>query len=172
MAGDAENALKALENYDDYYSTQATRIIALPDETPKKHTPHPYYLEVTEITEEVSAKTCQLGSLMVDIYGLSFSDQKRSDVLKDLLIKYFDENPLEGFQTRFEYTALMSFHILNEDYDKAFEVMDIAMEKGFIFIGSFRRPILRRLKTHPEFLKRFQVMQERADALLMQFSND
>ena len=170
MAGETENALKAVEGYESYHTAQTAMFIASPGEAPKNYSPNPYYIDITDSIDGYSAKTCALNSLVMDIYGLSFSDKKRSDLFKDLLVKYFDENPLESFETKLQYTTLMSLHILEEDYDKALEVMDVAMDNGFIFINSFELPVLRRLKTHPEFPERLQIMQDRANALLQQFS--
>ena len=172
MAGETENALKAVEGYETFYTSQKAVLIASPEDIPKDYTPNPYYLDITETIDGYSAKTCALNSLVMDIYGLSFTDKERSDLFKDLLVKYFEENPLEGFQTRVQYTALMSLYILEEDHDKAIEIMDIALEEGFIFINSFKRPLLRRLTTHPGFPERLQIMQERADELFAQFENN
>ena len=172
MAGETEKAVKAVEDYENFYISQTAMLIVSPEEIPKDYNPNPYYLDITETIDGYSAKTCALSSLVTDIYALSFSDKRRSDLFKDLLVQYFDENPLESFQTRVQYTTLMSLYILEEDYDKAIEIMDIAMDKGFIFINSFKMPLLRRLTTHPEFPERLKIMQERADALLLQTLND
>jgi len=63
----------------------------------------------------------------------------------------------------------MGLHVLQGNKEKALEVMDIAMDRGFLFIGSFREPFLRDLTEQPEFSDRFDKMQASADRILAEF---
>jgi len=66
----------------------------------------------------------------------------------------------ETLKTRQDYTALMGLHVLQGNKDKALEVMDVAMDRGFLFIGSFREPFLRDLTEQPGFSERDRILAE------------
>jgi len=44
--------------------------------------------------------------------------------------------------------------------------VDIAIERGFLFIGSLKEPHLRDLASHPGFAERLKKMQKSADLLI------
>jgi len=63
----------------------------------------------------------------------------------------------------------MGLHVLQGDFDGALDIMDVAMERGFIFIGSFKEPYLRDLTSHPGFAERLEKMQKSADLLIEKY---
>jgi len=71
-----------------------------------------------------------------------------------LLTDYFKDKGPEDFVTQQEFLALMGLHVLQDDYDGAIEIMDSALERGFIFIGVFKEPISSSIKPIQEGLIR------------------
>ena len=63
----------------------------------------------------------------------------------------------------------MGLYALQGNKDKAIDVMDIAMERGFHFIGSFKEPHLRDLTNYPGFSERIEKMQISADGIMEQY---
>jgi len=91
---------------------------------------------------------------------------KKFELLLPLLTAYFEGNDPKSLKTQQEYLGLIGLHVIQSDFDKAIEVMDIAMDKGFLFIGSFKDPHLRELTAYPGFEARLERMQKKADLLI------
>jgi hypothetical protein len=126
---------------------------------------------VGQADDMTKANMCRLDYLIRDTYILKQIESDKFQSFLPLLTNYFEGRDVETLKTRQEYTSLMGLHVLQGDSDKALEVMDIAMDCGFIFIGSFNEPFLRELTAHPEFSQRLDRMKVSANMLLEAFYN-
>ena len=89
-----------------------------------------------------------------------------------VLTEHYKDKDLTDFRIQEEFTSLMGLHLLEGHPDKAIEVMDAAMERGFLFLGTFKEPYLRELKSHPGFAERLERMQKSADLLVEKYYTD
>jgi len=109
---------------------------------------------------------CRIEHLMRDTYVLKKMGSDKFESFLPLLTAYFDDKDPEDLLTQQEHIALMGLHSLQGDYDKAIVIMDAAMERGFLFIGSFKAPFLEDLSTHPGVAQRIHKMEKSAYALV------
>jgi len=116
--------------------------------------------------EKAQAYFCRIEHLMRDTYVLKKMGSDKFESFLPLLTAYFDDKDPEDLLTQQEHIALMGLHSLQGDYDKAIVIMDAAMERGFLFIGSFKAPFLEDLSTHPGVAQRIHKMEKSAYALV------
>ena len=116
--------------------------------------------------DATKANLCRLDYLALDTFVLRETNSDKYEAFENLLLEYFANKDPRSFDVRQEYTGLMALHVLQGKHDKAIKVMDIAMERGFHFIGSFKEPYLRDLTSHPGFPERLEKMQRSADRLI------
>jgi len=138
---------------------------------PENYTVDRTYARVGIPGDKTRANMCRLDYLIRNTYILNQLGSDKFAAFLPLLTDYFEGRDVETLKTRQDYTALMGLHVLQGDRDKALEVMDIAMDRGFFFIGSLREPFLRELSEHPGFSERLDRMQASADLILAQFYN-
>jgi len=86
-----------------------------------------------------------------------------------LFTEYMEDKDVEDFRLQRDYTNLMGLYLLQDNPDKALEVLDIAIERGFHFIGSLKDPHLRDIASHPGFAERLEKMQKSADLLIERY---
>jgi len=169
MMGEHGKALIEAQKVPNFSSSQMAMFIIGADADVQNFHVYPHYKDIIDSTDGFEANSCSLNWLTVDIYGLKHSNPARSKILIDLLDEYYKKHDLESLQTVEEYTGLMALHILQDRPDDALMVMDVAMDKGFVFINRFKQPILRQLVTHVDFPKRLNIMQDRAAKILSDF---
>jgi hypothetical protein len=147
-------------------------MIADGDYIPESYNVDMAYSRVGSPEDTTRANMCRLDHLILDAYVLKrMKSEKYSDFLA-LLRNYYRGRDVEDFKTRQEFTALMGLHLLQSDPDKAIEIMDIAMARGFLFIDRFKEPFLRDLKGHPGLAKRLDEMRAKSDLLMTQLNRE
>jgi DNA-binding winged helix-turn-helix (wHTH) protein/TolB-like protein len=162
-------ALEAAAVIENFYSSVMARMMVEDDYRPDDYSVDMAYARVGSQGDKTTANICRLEHLIRDTYVLKQIRSDKFELFLSLLTAYFDDRPAENLNTRQEYTALMGLYMLQGDHDKALEVMDIAIKRGFLFISSFREPYIRGLITHPDFAKRMDIMQASADRLLEKY---
>jgi len=169
MMGDKEMAIKEANVIEKFYRSVLARIIAEQDYFPEDYSVYPTYSRVGEPDGVTKANACKLNDLMRDTYVLKKIGSDKFDRLLPLLTEYFKDRKPQNFETQQQYISLMGLHVLQGNKDKAIDVMDIAMERGFHFIGSFKEPHLRDLTNYPGFSERIEKMQKSADEIMKQY---
>jgi len=164
--GERDAALKSAAAIEKFHISFLAEMIAKDNYYPEDYFPNYTYEKVGEPGNITRANMCRLDNLARDTYVFSKLGSDRSDDFLALLVDYFENKDPKSLKVRQEYTSLMALHILQGDHEKAIEVMDIAMERGFLFIGSFKEPFLRDLTTHPGFPERLEKMKRSADRLI------
>ena len=172
MMGKKEPALREADVIDSFYTSVRARMIADGDYIPESYNVDMAYSRVGSPEDTTRANMCRLDHLILDAYVLKrMKSEKYSDFLA-LLRNYYRGRDVEDFKTRQEFTALMGLHLLQSDPDKAIEIMDIAMARGFLFIDRFKEPFLRDLKGHPGLAKRLDEMRAKSDLLMTQLNRE
>lgn len=167
--GEKDAALENAAVIEMYYESIRAKMIVQDNYYPEDYFPNYTYENVGEPDDTTKANMCRLDNLARDAYVLDKVNSDKSDDFLGLLVEYFEGKDPQSLNVRQEYTALMALHILQGDHDKAIEVMDIAMQRGFLFIGSFKEPFLRDLTTHPGFSERLDTMKRSADRLIEEY---
>ena len=166
MVDDKEAALEAAAIIRSFHTSVRSRMIVDDDYFPEDYSPYRTYARVGHPDGVTKANTCRLDYLARDIYVLRKINSEKFELLLPLLTAYFEGNDPKSLKTQQEYLGLIGLHVIQSDFDKAIEVMDIAMDKGFLFIGSFKDPHLRELTAYPGFEARLERMQKKADLLI------
>ena len=169
MMGDKEMAIKEANVIEKFYRSVTARIIAEQDYFPEDYSVYPTYSRVGEPDGVTKANACQLNNLMRDTYVLKKIGSEKFERLLPLLTEYFQDRNPQNLETQQQYITLMGLYALQGNKDKAIDVMDIAMERGFHFIGSFKEPHLRDLTNYPGFSERIEKMQKSADEIMKQY---
>jgi len=169
MMGDKEATLEMAAVVANFYTSVRARMIVERDYFPKDYSVNSIYARVGHPDGVTKANACRLDSLARDIYVLKKVDTDKFKRLLPLLTEYFEDIDPISLKTQQEYLALMALHVLQGELDKAINVMDIAMDKGFLFISSFKEPHLRELVSHPKFPERLDKMQKSADLFVEQY---
>lgn len=167
--GEKDAALKNATVIEVYYESVRAKMIVQDNYYPEDYFPAYTYENVGEPDDTTKANMCRLDDLARDAYVLDKVNSDKSDDFLALLVEYYEGKDPQSFNIRQEYTGLMALHILQGNHDKAIEVMDIAMERGFLFVGSFKEPFLRDLTTHPGLSERLETMKRSADRLIEEF---
>ena len=169
MMGNKEAALKSASIIPKFYTSVRAQLIAEPEYLPENFYEYSTYQTVGEPNGVTQANACYLDYLMRDTYVLNKIGSEKFDRLLPLLTEYFqDKDPLK-LKTQQEYTALMGLHALQGNPDEAIKVMDIAMDRGFLFIGSFKEPHLRELTTYPGVSERIETMKASAEKIVQEY---
>ena len=171
MMGNKEAAIRESRIIENFSTSIRARMIVQEDYMPESYSVDRTYARVGQADDMTKANMCRLDYLIRDTYILKQIESDKFQSFLPLLTNYFEGRDVETLKTRQEYTSLMGLHVLQGDSDKALEVMDIAMDCGFIFIGSFNEPFLRELTAHPEFSQRLDRMKVSANKLLEAFYN-
>jgi len=169
MMGDKEMAIKEANVIEKFYRSVTARIIAEQDYFPEDYSVYPTYSRVGEPDGVTKANACKLNNLMRDTYVLKKIGSDKFERLLPLLTDYFQDKNPQNLETQQQYITLMGLYALQGNKDKAIDVMDIAMERGFHFIGSFKEPHLRDLTNYPGFSERIEKMQISADGIMEQY---
>ena len=172
MLDNKEAAFREAAVIEKFTSSVIARLIVDDTYFPEGYFVNAAYARVGEPDNLTRANSCKLDYLIRDTYVLQKIGSNKFEPFLALLTEYFDGRNPKALNTRQEHTALMGLHMLQGESDKAIEVMDTAMERGFLFIGSFREPFLRELKSHPGFAKRLAEMENTADLLVSQYYSD
>lgn len=172
MMGDNEAALKEASVIERYYASVYARLIAEENYIPENYSGDQAYKHVGKPNDKTKAISCRLDELVRDTYALKKMKSDRFASFSKILTNYFQSKSVDNLIMRQQFTALMGFHVLQGDHDKAIEVMDVAIERGFIFIGAFKEPYLRDLRSHPGFDERLEKMQKSADLLVEKYYTD
>jgi len=147
-----------------------TRMIVDEDYIPEAYDVTPAYRSVGMPDGRTQAYFCRIEHLLRDTYILKKINSDKYRPFLKLLIDYFkDKDPAE-LLTQQEYIALIGLYVLQDDYDSAIEVMDVAMERGFLFIGSFEDISLRDFSTYPGVSQRIRQMEKSAYPLVSEFN--
>jgi len=152
-----------------FYTSVRARMIVERDYIPEDYSVHSIYARVGHPDGVTKANACRLDFLARDTYVLKKTSSEKFDLLLPLLTDYFEDKDPVSLRTQQEYLGLIGLHILQGELDKAIDVLDIAMDKGFLLIGSFKEPHLRELTSHPGFPERFDRMQKSADLLIEKY---
>ena len=172
VLGDKEAALKEAEVYDTFYTSIRARMIADEAYFPENYSVNRTYRNVGKPDDETKAHSCRLHHLVRDTYVLKKIKSEKFELFLPLLIEYFADKNVEDFVLQRDYTALMGLYLLQDNPDKAIEVLDIAIERGFLFIGTLKEPYLRDLRSHPGFTARLEAMRNSADLLIEKYYGD
>lgn len=143
-----------------------TRMMVDENYIPEDYDVQSAYQNVGMPGDTTKADFCLIDDLMIDAYVLKKMGSGKFGSFLPLLTDYFKEKGLEDLVTQQEFIALMGLHVLQDDYDSAIDVMDAAMNRGFLFIGELKTPYLRDLAAHPGFAERMDKMQASADQLI------
>ena len=169
MMGEKESALEAASAYDKFYTSVRARMIVDDTYFPENYSVVRTYANVGEKEDTTRANSCRLNFLIRDAYVLKKIKSKKFNSFLSLITEYFDGKANDDLKTQQDFTTLMGLHVLQGDFDGALDIMDVAMERGFIFIGSFKEPYLRDLTSHPGFAERLEKMQKSADLLIEKY---
>ena len=167
MLDNKEAALKEAAIIEKFPSSVVARLIVDDTYFPEDYSVSAAYARVGDADDLTRANSCQLDYLIRDTYVLEKIGSDKFEPFLALLTEYFEGRELTALKTRQEHTALMGLHLLQGNPDRAIEVMDMAMEGGFHFIGSFNEPFLRNLKSYPGFSERLDEMQKSANRLVV-----
>jgi len=171
MMNNKDAAIREARVIERFSTSVRARMIIEEAYVPENYTVDRTYARVGIPGDKTRANMCRLDYLIRNTYILNQLGSDKFAAFLPLLTDYFEGRDVETLKTRQDYTALMGLHVLQGDRDKALEVMDIAMDRGFFFIGSLREPFLRELSEHPGFSERLDRMQASADLILAQFYN-
>ena len=169
MMENKEAALEMAAVIAKFYTSIRARMIVERDYFPEDYSVNSIYARVGHPDGVTKANACRLDYLARDAYVLKKIGSEKFDLLLPLLTQYFEGKDPISLRTQQEYLGLMGLHVLQGELDNAIDVMDIAMEKDFSFIGSFKEPHLRELTSHPGFSERLDKMQHSADLLVNQY---
>ena len=169
MMENKEAALEMAAVIAKFYTSIRARMIVERDYFPEDYSVNSIYARVGHPDGVTKANACRLDYLARDAYILKKIGSEKFDLLLPLLTQYFEGKDPISLRTQQEYLGLMGLHVLQGELDNAIDVMDIAMEKDFSFIGSFKEPHLRELTSHPGFAERLDKMQQSADLLVNQY---
>ena len=172
MMGNKEAALEAAAIIRSFHTSVRSRMIVDEDYFPDDYSPYRTYARVGHPDGVTKANACRLDFLARDTYVLKKVRSEKFDRLLPLLTDYFEGKDPISLNTQQEYLGLIGLHVILSDFDKAIEVMDIAIDKGFLFIGSFKEPHLRELTAYPGFAERLERMQKKADLLIEKYYFD
>ncbi len=172
VLGNNETALAESKVIERFYTSVSARMIADTDYLPEDYVPDMSYLNVGEVGDTTRANPCRLDHLLRDTFVYKKKKSEKYEPYLTLIKDFFEGRDPASFVTRQEFTAFMGLHMLQGDHDKAIEIMDLAMDRGFLFIGSFKEPFLRDLTTHPGFSERLEKMQRSADRLIEEFHSN
>ena len=169
MMNNKDAAIRESRVIEGFSTSVRARMIIDGAYVPENYTVDRTYARVGTPEDKTRANMCRLDYLIRDSYVLNLLGSDKFAALLPLLTDYFEGADVETLKTRQDYTALMGLHVLQGNKDKALEVMDVAMDRGFLFIGSFREPFLRDLTEQPGFSERFDKMQASAGRILAEF---
>ena len=169
MMENKEAALEMAAVIAKFYTSIRARMIVERDYFPEDYSVNSIYARVGHPDGVTKANACRLDYLARDAYILKKIGSEKFDLLLPLLTQYFEGKDPISLRTQQEYLGLMGLHVLQGELDNAIDVMDIAMEKDFSFIGSFKEPHLRELTSHPGFAERLDKMHQSADLLVNQY---
>ena len=166
MMSDRENALAEAAKIGSFTRSIRARMIVEDDYFPENYFVNPPHSSFGQPNGVTKANSCRLDVLARDIYVLKKIGSDKPDLLLPLLNAYYQDRNPQDLKTLEEFLGLMGLHALQGNPDKAVEVMDIAMDRGFLFIGSFKEPHLRELTAYPGVSERINKMQASADRLI------
>ena len=166
LSGNKEAALQEAAVYERFYTSIRARMIA--DETyfPENYSVNSTFRHLGEPGFDPKVNACRVHSLMRDTYVLKKIKSEKYEPFLQLFTEYMADKNIDEFRLQRDYTNLMGFYLLQGQPDKALEVLDIAIERGFHFIGSLKDPHLRDISSHPGFAERLEKMQKSADLLI------
>jgi len=172
LLGDKDIAFKEAAVYEAFYTSTRARMIA--DETyyPENYTVNRTYRNLGEPDDETKVNGCRVHHLVRDAHVLKKIKSEKFEHFLRLLTEHVEEKDVEDFVLQRDYTTLMGLYLLQDNPDKALEVLDIAIERGFLFIGSLKEPHLRDLASHPGFTQRLERMQKSANLLIEKYYTD
>jgi len=174
--GDKEATIREASVVEHAAPSYNARMMVDDDYVPKS------YREIIKI-KRVDAKgvpiprLCSLRNDMRNIYNFKHIDPANYEKIGSVnyetnlsvLTDYYKGKGVTDLRVQEEFTSLMGLHLLEGHPDKAIEVMDAAMERGFLFLGTLKEPYLRELKSHPGFAERLERMQKSADLLIEKY---
>lgn len=174
--GDKEATIREASVVEHAAPSYNARMMVDDDYVPKS------YREIIKI-KRVDAKgepiprLCSLRNDMRKIYNFKHIDPANYEKIGSInyetnlsvLTDYYKGKGVTDLRVQEEFTSLMGLHLLEGHPDKAIEVMDAAMERGFLFLGTLKEPYLRELKSHPGFAERLERMQKSADLLIEKY---
>lgn len=144
-----------------------------------------YYLKKHEFkrldpTGEPVALVCSLRRYIRRLHNFKYLDPANYEKIGSynyetnlpVLTEYYKDKDIKDLRVQEEFTSLMGLHLLQGRPDEAMEVMDAAIERGFLFIGTLKEPYLRELQSHPGFAERLERMQKSADLLIETYYHD
>ncbi len=166
LSGDKDTALKEAAVYERFYTSIRARMIVDMTYFPENYSVNSTFRQLGEPGFDPKVNACRVHTLMRDTYVLKKIKSEKYEPFLRLFTKYMDNKDVEDFRLRRDYTNLIGLYLLQDNPDKALEVLDIAIERGFHFIGSLRDPHLRDLAAHPGFAERLEKMQKSADLLI------
>lgn len=166
LSGDKDAALEEAAVYERFYTSIRARMIV--DETyfPENYSVNSTFRELGEPGPDLNVNACRVHALMRDTYVLKKIKSEKYEPFLRLFTEYMADKKIDDFRLQRDYTNLMGFYLLQGQPDKALEVLDIAIERGFHFIGSLKDPHLRDIASHPGFAERLDKMQKSADLLI------
>ena len=162
MMGDKEKAIKE-------ELSPVTRMIVEEDYVPEAYDVTPAYSSVGTPGGRTQAYFCRIEHLLRDTYVLKKINSEKYKPFLPLLTDYFKDKAPKDLVTQQEFITLMGLHVLQDDFDSAIDVMDAAMNRGFLFIGELKAPYLKDIAAHPGFAERLVVMQISADQLINEY---
>lgn len=146
-----------------------TRMIIDVDYIPESYDVTPAYETVGMPGGRTQAYFCRIEHLLRDTYVLKKINSEKYKPFLPLLTDYFKDKAPKDLVTQQEFIALTGLHVLQDDFDGAMDVMDAAMNRGFLFIGELKTPYLKDLAAHPGFAERLEIMQNSADRLINEY---
>ena len=177
--GDTESAMREASKSDSISRHDRVRQLIDSDSIPV------YYRELRTIrridsTGEPILRLCSLHKDLRRVYNFKHIDPTNYEKIGSVnyennlpvLTDYYKDKDVTDLRVQEEFTSLMGLHLLQGHPDKALEVMDAAMERGFIFIGVLKEPYLRDLASYPGFTERLETMQKSADLLIEKYYSD
>ena len=169
LSGDKDAALKEAAVYERFYTSIRARMIA--DETyfPENYSVNGTFRNLGEPGFDPKVNACRVHALMRDTYVLKKIKSEKYEPFLQFFTEYMEDKNVEEFRLQRDYTNLIGLHLLQGNPDKALEVLDIAIERGFLFIGSLKDPHLRGLAAHPGFAERLERMQKNADLMIEKY---
>jgi len=172
LLGDKDAAFKEAALHERFYTSIRARMIL--DETyyPENYSVNSTFRHLGEPGHEPKVNACRVHALMRDAYVLKKIKSGKYEHFHRLFTEYMEDKNVEDFRLQRDYTNLIGLYLLQDNPDKALEVLDVAIERGFLFIGSLKDPHLRDLAAHPGFAERLEKMQKSADLLIEKYYSD
>ncbi|WP_299592734.1 winged helix-turn-helix domain-containing protein [uncultured Tateyamaria sp.] len=83
--------------------------------------------------------------------NLKHADEAASTIIGNVR-RYFDGRPVDSLRLQEDFMALAGLYALEDNTDAAIETISVALDKGFVFIGTLERsPVFETLRDNPDF---------------------